>query len=424
MDDRKCKTWKWLLGSTAAAGICSALLAFGLFGVATKKVTALADNAYAADEAYDGFTVTWLYTNNGTREYFPTDHTVAYNGFDYVPAIDEESLPAGVEVKEYGGVTSAKDLDTDQGYTTTVVLTTDDSNGENDSVFTLCWKIKQGKYDLSDVTWNYSAPFVYNGEDYTVALQNVPEGLVAHYENVTACDANTYRASVSFTNENSNYLLPDKDKESSYTGNFSWNLKWTIKPVNIALTWKMEEMTDRNGFTYNLPVISDANSDKVSYTYYKSDEDGSKLNEVIKSAIRVREVKVYYLVQAAVKSDQAQNYKLLGDEDMYWFSIEVGPTSSGNVNSDPITDPNATIEEGSVSDGSVLDGNVLDGAIADSEPIQNNALDGDYVPITVADNDTGGVFVLFPVIAVILGSLVLAGATVAVMKINSVNKKR
>jgi hypothetical protein len=421
MNDRKCKTRLWRLGLTAAAGICAALLTFGLFGVATQKASALESQSdgYAADELpAEDITVTWLYTNNGTTEYFPTDHTVAYNGFAYTPKIDEEILPAGVKVKEYGGVTSAKDSDTDQGYTTTVVLTAKENADYPDVEFTLNWKIAQGKYDLSAVTWNYSEPFVYNGEDHAVALQNLPSGLVAHYENVVACDANTYRASVTFTNENSNYADPNQDKSDSYTGNFSWNLKWSIKPVGIALSWVMEEKTDSNGFSYKLPVISDRNSDKVNYTYYKSDEDGVKLNEVIKSAIRVKVTKGYYIVQAAVKSDYSQNYKLIGDEDMYWFSIEAGATASGSINSGRDATDSSSLDDGSIGSNSTLDGAI------GSEPIENDAMEGNFTPPTYSDEDTGGGFALLPVIAAILGCLVLAGATVAVMKINSVDRTK
>ena len=53
--------------------------------------------------------------------------------------------------------------------------------------------------DVSELTWDYTEAFTYDGEAKTVALTSVPEHLTAAYTGNTATEVGTYTASVTFT---------------------------------------------------------------------------------------------------------------------------------------------------------------------------------------------------------------------------------
>ncbi len=186
--------------------------------------------------------VTWQYVNNGKVAKFAEGNTVTYNGNSYKIQIDENRIPEGIKVKEYGGTTSATNANADGEYTTTVVLTAFDDT-----------------YDYADTTFT---------------------------------------------------------------------LHWNIAPQSIDLTWTTKSQTDTNGFLFDLPVVSE-NGDMVEYVYYRLNKNGEVQEKIDLSDIGVNVEKMYYLVKATLKSEYAQNYRLVGETR--WFSIDAGQTLSGSI---------------------------------------------------------------------------------------------
>lgn len=71
------------------------------------------------------------------------------------------------------------------------------------------WHIRKGNINMSDVEWDYTSAFMYDGKRKTVELTNIPDGLIVNYSNNTATDAGEYTAVASFELKNENYNLPE-----------------------------------------------------------------------------------------------------------------------------------------------------------------------------------------------------------------------
>ncbi|MDE7336809.1 MAG: hypothetical protein K2N32_01690, partial [Clostridia bacterium] len=127
--------------------------------------------------------LTWQYSNfkveNGALQNVSSSGSVfevMYNGEEYTftVTLDSTLQAEGVTVSGYGNTNKGKEVNT---YTTTVNLTS--TQGKlTQSSFELQWRITQGKYDLSNVKWNYTeGMYKYANKFYTVELQGLPEGL-------------------------------------------------------------------------------------------------------------------------------------------------------------------------------------------------------------------------------------------------------
>jgi hypothetical protein len=268
--------------------------------------------------------------------------------------------------------------------------------------------IEKAVYDLTDVTWDYVKSFGYDGQEHTVALAGLPEGLVATYTNATAVNAGTYNATATVANENANYEDVELKKE----------LTWTIDPVTLVLSWTTKDQADSNGLLYSLPVLSEGEA-FVEYSYYQFDENSTDnaRTQIDKSEIRVKETKGYYIVRVALKDEYAKNYTLSG-EDFYMFSVDAGLTISGNVNIDPgqmggSTNPNTDMDN-TIIDGD--DASIKDGGI--QEEIINSDFIGD-VGVALSGNESGG----FPWSVVIVVAFVCLIASGVAFLVLAVTKK-
>ncbi len=117
-----------------------------------------------------------------------------------------EGLPEGVTA-EYSGseaVSAGR-------YTASVVLRTDDENYEPPgTVADFTWEIRRASYDMRSIRWNCSGPFVYDGSEKTVEIENLPEGVTAFYRGSRQTDAGRYVAKAVFRIEDTeNYRVPD-----------------------------------------------------------------------------------------------------------------------------------------------------------------------------------------------------------------------
>jgi hypothetical protein len=253
------------------------------------------------------------------------------------------------------------------------------SGSDTEFAFSLDWKIAKAKLDLSNAKWNWQiANFKFNGQTQTVALYlysttligdektaMLPEGLIPEYDGVlsgkdTSAGGKatvTFKLSTdSYTNEDKtsgtyeqNYLLPQEDDKDSYIGSesFVWALNWTIGKAEIEAEWTTYEVTDVNGNSYYIAVLSDDNGqpmlDKtldpnstslVKYTYYK--EEACE-NEITFSEIEVdvNSSTKYYYAKVEVNEDNDEVYTIVG-KTVKIFEVgtnktKVSLTVTGNI---------------------------------------------------------------------------------------------
>ena len=115
-----------------------------------------------------------------------------------------EGLPVGVTA-EYDG-NSATEAGT---YTARVRLNYDEDNFSEPTLQREYeWSIKKSVYDMSNVRWDYSDSFVYDGEARQVALTGLPDGVTANYENNRAVNSGIYTATAALSYDAVNYEKP------------------------------------------------------------------------------------------------------------------------------------------------------------------------------------------------------------------------
>lgn len=93
------------------------------------------------------------------------------------------------------------------------------------------WKINKAVYDMSKVEWAYDDDLIYSGEEKSVKLIGLPEGVkVDAYRGNTAIDAGTYMAEA----------IIDYSNKDNYEEPTVANLKWRIQKRKIntsAVRW-------------------------------------------------------------------------------------------------------------------------------------------------------------------------------------------
>lgn len=94
-------------------------------------------------------------------------------------------------------------------------------------------------YDMSQVKWNHSSPYTYNGEEKEVVLTGLPNGVTATYENNKATKVGNYTASVILDYDEVNYNAPEAIA----------NLSWSI--VSATLDMSKVKWNYTQAFTYD-----------------------------------------------------------------------------------------------------------------------------------------------------------------------------
>jgi hypothetical protein len=80
--------------------------------------------------------------------------------------------------------------------------------------------IDKADYDMSSAQWNYTDPFPYTGEQITVEVTGLPEGVTAVYGgDFEATEVGEYTATVTFEYDTDNYNAP------AALGNLVWQIK-------------------------------------------------------------------------------------------------------------------------------------------------------------------------------------------------------
>ena len=261
--------------------------------------------------------ITWYYTNykieNGAEQQVTNSGTVfqvMYNGEKYTFKVKLDSY------LQENGVTA--EYETNEGtavniFTAKVKLTSTQGLLTK-TEFEFSWEIVKGKYDLSNVNWNYTdGMYKYGNRYYTVELQNLPTGLsvdpTTGYEDNSQKAVGSYTARVlEFVNGDNNYITPNLNDDSTYIGTFPKTLEWRIDKGTLTLEWGEEVKTDGNGATFKYKSVKGENADKIEgYKYYRY-VSGQKGEEVTLDSIEVGEGIDRYLVEAVLKESASKNY--------------------------------------------------------------------------------------------------------------------
>lgn len=91
--------------------------------------------------------------------------------------------------------------------------------------------VEKAKIDLSEVAWNYTEALTYSGEEQTVALTGLPQGVEVSYDGeasaISATNAGTYSAVAVLSYDTANYELINVPELS---------LTWEIKKAELDLS--------------------------------------------------------------------------------------------------------------------------------------------------------------------------------------------
>lgn len=127
-----------------------------------------------------------------------------YNGT--VKTVEMINVPFGLEVRCKGNRAI------DAGIYTVVSEFIYDKNNYNElpAIPDFKWEIEKADYDLSGAGWDYNeySDFVYDGEEKSVKVKGLPDGVIPVYENNSAVDAGEYTSSVFLYYDDKNYNRP------------------------------------------------------------------------------------------------------------------------------------------------------------------------------------------------------------------------
>ena len=181
------------------------------------------------------------------------DGAFTYDG--EVKKVELEGLPEGVYA-EYENA-SAYDAGI---YNAHANLRFDGDNLEVASPADCSWRILKSRIDISDVHWDYSEPFEYDGSEHGIHLVNVPEGVEVEYSGNTRIEAGKYAASaVLVPTDANNYEVPEIN-----------GCSWSIDKAEYKLPQLV--WTDSSGFVYDgtektVGIINDlGDAVRVDYT--------------------------------------------------------------------------------------------------------------------------------------------------------------
>ena len=127
------------------------------------------------------------------------------------------------------------------------------------------WEIEKSPLYVSDASWDYNSlePFTYDGEEKTVAVINLPEGVtVKKYTGTrSATDAGNYTAGVEFEYDDVNYYLDGEPQE----------LEWKIEKAQNTISGELAFEGITFGETLGEPSGVSALYGEMTYKYYNSE---------------------------------------------------------------------------------------------------------------------------------------------------------
>ena len=150
-------------------------------------------------------------------------------------------------------------------------------------------EVIKADYVLSDMDWDYSSAFVYDGAEHKVELINVVVGLTPKYDGNVATNAGEYTATVTFDYDKANYNEPTFDE-----------LAWNIEAKVVTVEWTYEEEYVYTGSTLAAPTAA----------YKNLANENVKLNVVEINGKEFVEADIYSFVASIANELDANNYEL------------------------------------------------------------------------------------------------------------------
>ena len=127
------------------------------------------------------------------------------------------------------------------------------------------WEIEKVPLYVGDASWDYNTyePFTYDGQEKTVSIINLPEGVtIKNYTGTTsATGAGNYTAGVEFNYDDLNYYLSGEPQE----------LQWKIEQAENTISGKLAFEGITYGDTLGEPSGVSALYGEMTYKYYNSE---------------------------------------------------------------------------------------------------------------------------------------------------------
>ena len=175
--------------------------------------------------------ITWEYDPAAT--YDGTEKSVRISG-----------LPENAAVRYENASAAAAGPHTTRAFITPL----DENNYKVPDPIEFTWDIRKAVFDISGAVWDAARKRVFDGEDKTVHLENLPAGVSASYQGNEGVDAGTYRAKAYFTVEDTdNYLAPDP-----------MEVCWDIDPAPLDLSGVR--------WDYKKPFVYDGSEKRIMLT--------------------------------------------------------------------------------------------------------------------------------------------------------------
>ncbi len=139
-------------------------------------------------------------------------------------------------------------------------------NDETTTNVVIEWEIEKVPLYFSGTSWDYNSlePFTYDGEEKTVSVINLPEGVtIKNYTGTTsATNAGTYTAGVEFNYDDVNYYLSGEPQE----------LEWKIEKAQNTISGELAFEGITYGETLGEPSGVTALYGEITYKYYDSEK--------------------------------------------------------------------------------------------------------------------------------------------------------
>ena len=140
-------------------------------------------------------------------------------------------------------------------------------NDESTNNVVIEWEIEKVPLYFSGTSWDYNTyePFTYDGQEKTVSIVNLPEGVtVKNYTGTrSATDAGTYTAGVEFEYDDVNYYLDGEPQE----------LQWKIEKAENTISGELVLEGITYGDTLGEPSGVSALYGEMTYKYYNSEKE-------------------------------------------------------------------------------------------------------------------------------------------------------
>ena len=215
------------------------------------------------------------------------NQTVDYDGEEHQIVVSGE-LPDGVSIVyennkgTNAGVYNAKATISMEGY--------------KQLVLTAKLTINKLNYDMSGAQWNYENAYTYNGNEQSVAVVNLPQGVtVKKYQNNTKTNAGNYTASVEFNYDTVNHNQPTLA-----------NLNWTISKASYDMS--------NVQWDYNNPFVYDGNEKEILIV-------GLPQGVTVSQYQNNKKIEAGTYTASAVLNYDTTNYNAISVDDCVWRII-------------------------------------------------------------------------------------------------------